>query len=322
MADSSLGSNLSSSAAVICPRLPLSISGVEYEPTGLNRGAKLAVCLFNSFTSPLAVLANSLVFVAILRKKSLRSVHNTSVLCLAFADLLVAMVAQPCFVSFHAKSLLLGRVSCSVDLAVYAFGELVCAGLSFLTLTLITAERYLAIFHPYSYREHATKARILGAVGATWLVWVTYASVVRFSPGIDPAFYTAVPGLLISANFIATLFVYSKVIQLTRRCNHTVGAPPYSLQAPGADASETRRSKTIAYISLALLGCFTPVFIASVLHQARLLSDHVAYHVVYPAAESAVFFNSLLNPLIYVWRDQHMRTSFAELCKPRIGLGV
>ena len=300
-------SNLVSSGH-ICPDLPLSISGVEYAASSPVRIAKTLITVFNGFTCPLAIFANTLVFIAVLRKSSLRTVHNTSVLCLALADLLVAMVTQPCFISYQVKMLWVGHVVCSADLAIYAFVELVCTGLSFLTLTLITIERYLAIFHPFMYTEHASRERILGVIGGVWLLWITYASIVRFTPGIDSDYYTVVPCLLISLNFIATVFVYARVVRLTRQ--NRVGVPP-----PHNSLPETKTSKTIVYISLALLACFTPVFVVSIMHQAGLLGDHVVYHVMYPAAESAVFLNSLLNPLIYVWRSRCMRSSLKEFWK-------
>lgn len=61
----------------------------------------LLTCIGDGISCPVATVENLLVPAVVLKNRSLWTVFNTSVLCLAFTDLLIAMFAQPAFIAYH-----------------------------------------------------------------------------------------------------------------------------------------------------------------------------------------------------------------------------
>lgn len=61
----------------------------------------LLTCIGNEISCPVATVENLLVPAVVLKNRSLWTVFNTSVLCLAFTDLLIAMFAQPAFIAYQ-----------------------------------------------------------------------------------------------------------------------------------------------------------------------------------------------------------------------------
>ena len=303
----------------------LGLKMVPFTPTVLFRSVSLILCVFNSVLCPLTVAGNILVFVAVLRKSQLRTVANTSILCLAFTDLTVGVFVQPSYVAYQASKLTASPDSFPCDnLLIYSFSGVICICMSFLTLILISLERYLAVFYPYRYVAKVNSKRVLGMTVTVWAISIGILLTVRFLFGINSNEETGVISLLIIANFLVTSFVYFKIFRLVKRCNAQVNAetpqhtstseaePPSQMNS---NPREAKASKTVAFVAGTLFLCFTPTLCASIMDQAGLVRTDLLYHVIYPIAESAVLFNSCVNPGIYVWRSRGIRRSLYELLR-------
>ena len=72
----------------ICPHLPIEVQTLPYMANTTAQVITLLTCIGNGISYP---VENLLVFAVILKTRSLWTVFNTSVLCLAFTDLLIAM---------------------------------------------------------------------------------------------------------------------------------------------------------------------------------------------------------------------------------------
>lgn len=83
----------------------LGLKMVPFRSAILFRSVSVALCIINSVLCPLTVAGNVLVFMAVLRKVQLRTVANTSILCLAFTDLMVGVFVQPSYVVYQASKL-------------------------------------------------------------------------------------------------------------------------------------------------------------------------------------------------------------------------
>ena len=300
-------------ASNICAGQPLStgLRMVAFRPTPTLQGITILVCSFNGILCPLTIFVNVMVFIAVLRKAELRSVPNTSILCLAFADLLVGALVQPSYIAYQASKLKLQDAGfpCS-ELLAYSFLGVICICFSFLTLTLITLERYLAVFCPFKYTTVATKRRIVVSNMACWLTWIGLVVTLRLSYGINSSQETAAISVVIATNFVLTFFVYWKIFRFVQKCVSHVG--PQNGQ-PAGDLQEAKASRTVALITGTLFLCFAPTLCATAVDQAGLLEPEALYHLWYPLAETAVLFNSFLNPIIYVWRTEGIRQSVQEI---------
>lgn len=298
---------------------------VPFTSAVLFRSVSVVLCVVNSLVCPLTVAGNILVFVAVLRKAQLRTVANTSILCLAFTDLMVGVFVQPSYVVYQASKLSASPYSFPCDkLLIYSFSGVICICMSFLTLILISLERYMAVFYPYVYVAKVNSNRVVGATVTVWLISIGILLTVRFLFGINSNEEVGVISLVIITNFLVTSFVYFKIFRLVKRCNTQVnvemsqntstseGEAPSQMNA---NPQEAKASKTVAFVAGTLFLCFTPTLCTTIVDQARLAPRDLLYHVIYPIAETAVLFNSCVNPGIYVWRNRGIRRSLCELLR-------
>lgn len=296
---------------------------VPFTQESLFRSVSLVLCVVNSVLCPLTVLGNLLVFMAVLRKPQLRNVANTSILCLAFTDLTVGVFVQPSYVIYQVSKLTTGPDNFPCDkLLIYSFSGVICICMSFLTLILISLERYLAVFYPYRYVEKVNSKRLVTVTVTVWGISIGILLTVRFLFGINSNEETGVISLVIITNFIVTSFVYFRIFRLVKRSNAQVNVelshitstsdqePPSQMNS---NPREAKASKTVAFVAGTLFLCFTPTLCVTIVDQAGLAPKDLLYHVIYPIAETAVLLNSCLNPGIYVWRSEGIRRSLCEL---------
>ena len=101
--------------------------------------------IINIITSPLTVLLNVLVIVAVIRRPRLQSYPNILLACLAVTDVLTGLITQPSFVLCGILQLLSMNES-EVTLCSFNYSALRTLSLgSCLHLMLITCDRLIAI---------------------------------------------------------------------------------------------------------------------------------------------------------------------------------
>jgi len=301
---------------------------VPFRSAVLFRSVSVILCVLNSFLCPLTVAGNILVFMAVLRKVPLRTVANTSILCLAFTDLMVGGFVQPSYVVYQASKLAASPDSFPCDkLLIYSFSGVICICMSFLTLILISLERYLAVFYPYTYEAKVNSRRVILFTVTVWAISIGILLSVRFLFGINSNEETGVISLVIITNFLVTSVVYFKIFRLVKRCNaqvsvemsqHTGSTSESTENGPtthpvNSSPREAKASKTVAFVAGTLFLCFMPTLCVTIVDQAGLAPRDLLYHVIYPIAETAVLLNSCVNPGIYVWRNRGIRRSLCEL---------
>lgn len=308
----------------VCRDIGLSgLKMVPFPQTALFHTVTLVLCVLNSVTCPLTIVGNVLVFTAVLRKPQLRNVANTSILCLAFTDLTVGVFVQPSYVIYQTSKLTTAPTDFPCGkLLIYSFSGVICICMSFLTLILISLERYMAVFYPYRYVEKVNSKRLISVIVTVWGISIGTLLTVRFLFGINSNEEVGVISLVIITNFIITSFVYFRIFRLVKRCNAQVQVelshnnstsshePPLQ---ENSNPREAKASKTVAFVAGTLFLCFTPTLCATIVDQASLAPSDLLYHVIYPIGETAVLLNSCLNPGIYVWRNQGIRSSLREL---------
>lgn len=293
---------------------------IPYSSTSLLETTTLFTCIFNGMLCPLIVLGNILVLVAILRKAELRHLANTSILLLALSDISVGAMAQPAFVVFLAIKYETKETACEA-FGVYTALLYICVGLSCFTLIAITLERYLAIFQPYWYVQHVTQMRVILTVLCMWTVWVLHTCSLWVLPfSLAWFLYRIVPVVVVSSTFVIAVVVYWKVFKLCRRKRAVIRCRNNSTctqdeNNPGNSVNfrETKTSKTVSLVTGSLFLCYSPFFCTlAIASTVKSLDQRIAFHMIFPLAETALFLNSLLNPLIYVWRSKDIRDSLRE----------
>lgn len=308
--------NGSLSPVPLCPSLPIGVTTMSYTPNTAAKIVTLITCIVNGISSPLATMENLLVFVIVLRNRSLWTVFNTSVLCLAFTDLIIAVFIQPSFIAYQASKHI-GRDFACIPYFIKTVFEFWSVGLSFVTLALITLERYFAVFKPFRYRAIVSRSRVMCVILSGWVVWSIFSFSLRFSSnGMNLKAYSVLSSILISFTLLETIFVYIKLYKVTRVKQNTVHYnTAQDNNKSDFNGQETKAAKTIIIITAAFFLCFAPTLCASIAHQAGAVKDDVMLHVIYPLAECALFLTALINPFIYVWRDASVREKGKEIAR-------
>ena len=301
------------SSAAPCVESTLSVELSSFELSTGIFVVLLAVCVSNCFLSFLAVLENGLVLVVIVKYRELHTNPNILIFTLALTDLLVGLVVQPAFVTYIASKLRL-QFNCQA-LIVYLYAEIVCVGLSLLTLSLICCERYFAVLHPFKYVTIVTKSAVMKTAGIVWFLWFTFNVVSRALKVKNDEFFSPVASVIIGASLILNGVLYFRIYRVIRQHEQQTLAQKQvqlelrNTERPNAVSSVSRESKmarTVSYIAVLLVLCYTPLMITSIA-DVLLPSDAIFDHMIYPLAETATFMNSCVNPLLYCWRCQDIR---------------
>lgn len=285
---------------------------IRFPHTMSARVTAVSTCIISALGLITAVSCNTLFVVAFARTRELRTLANLFLVSLSFTDLLVGAVVEPLYIARQSLALS-GFDDCGVWIA-YLTMALFCTGASFLNLTLISCERYVAIFSPLNYMRLVTKTRVLSIIGCMWLTWVTLTSM-RFA-GIPNRIVYLICFAVIGSCYAVTAFVYFFIFREARRHHRRIVAEQqnYDPLAPSV-ARETKFAKTMAYIFGALLICYSPGMVILLIRTIKGDSPELLYNF-YPWAENLIFLNSSLNPMIYCWRNREIRCAVFRVINP------
>ena len=261
--------------------------------------------IINIITSPCIALVNVLVIMAVIRRPRLQSYPNILLACLAATDVFNGLITQPLFILCGILELLGMNepevILCSFH---YAFlrGLSIC---SCLHLMLITCERLIAIKFTLRYPHLVTTRSIKVAVITVWIVSV-FPGVTR--PINNESLETFSVFLVAFTFMFCILFiVVSYVILYLEVLRHRKMMKTQQLSQNQVEsfAKEHKALKTTVFVVGAVLLCFVPVVFILVLRGVGLF-----IFVSVPWIRTFAILNSLLNPLIYCWRQEEMRKYF------------
>ena len=267
-----------------------------------RHATNLITAAINGLCSPFAVIANFLVVFVIARNGALHTPSNVLLACLAFSDLLVGLVVQPCYVVFRLLENILHFVPCGLRV-VYSESFWVCYGVSFLTLSAISFERYIALRLHLRYKELITTERVLKVAIGIWLldialtfiVWIVQSKHLRNGHA----------GLLLLC-LLVTLGTHVKIFWILRRHQRQINSFNINRTQPMKRniQRQNRLAVSVAYIVVIYFTCNIPVLIA----MAYLFAGgHFSNFNIFSWAETIAFLNSLLNPVICCWRNRGIR---------------
>jgi len=159
------------------------ISFLPINPENISsdlRAVFIARIAVNVLTCPLIIMLNILVMVAVKTKQQLPTKSNIPLACLVTASWPGdGIIVQP-FHIINSSFLLSGQGNrfnkVSVTLTVK------CLMPPFTLLFLMSAERYVAVRHPFSYEKQVIVGRIIIASGLAWVTFYTRASFFSIFP--------------------------------------------------------------------------------------------------------------------------------------------
>ena len=262
---------------------------------------------------PLTVLFNVLVILAVKKTPRLQSKANILLACLAATDAFIGLTAQPSIILVELFRFI-DMKSLALIIRDYIHSGALLAGItnSLLHLMLVTFERLVAIKFTTHHSFLITGKNIKVSVAIFWIfalcTWALrcttpYAIVFTVGP--------LVPSCII---FIAISYVI--LYRETLRHRKRIKTEQIAQQKVENFLKENKALKTTVYVIGSLLLCFIPPLTLLLLYVLEGLSlKNSVYFESF--CRVLIMLNSLLNPLIYFWRDKEMRKLVSPYCRSR-----
>ena len=274
--------------------------------------------ILNILSSPVTILMNVLVIMAVKTRSRLQSKYNILLACLAGTDLLVGVASQPSYIVgqiYVIKGLSLSEYCGYHKLT--NFLVLIPIFASVFHLTLISIERFVALKYTFRYTTIVTGLRLKIAVVSSWV----YA----FCPGIlrilseKLEFISGVGiAIVLFLNILLIIFCHLSVYFVTRRHERQIKCEQVSPQAAADFAKEKKALKTTRIIIMALLVCLFPLFLYIVFWSVSSETSGYIVNVIvlsHPVCIWLSSLNSLCNPFIYCYRNKMFRKACKDLLR-------
>lgn len=288
--------------------------------TGAYEGIQITNCAINVLLSYTAITLNTITILA-LRKTSLSSPLKTLLLSLAVSDLGVGLLVQPLYVaSFVMESE--GNYSASYNFVIKSYDMIVvflCVA-SFLGVTALSVDRFLAIHLHLRYQAIVTHKRVVASVVSIWVLSAVISqTALRIRKVTFLMFGTISVICLISSAF----FYYKIYVTVQRHANQIQVLQLQPRQGDNEMVEYNARLKKAAigtfYVYLVFLICNLPNTLFFLI-PSNLVHQSADLGTILSLADTLVFLNSSLNPLIYCWKMRHIRQAIMEMLR-KIYLG-
>ena len=276
----------------------------------------ISTVIINGISAPLTVLINVLVIMAVKRRPRLRTNTNILLASLAATDaVLTALLVQPSFILWKMLQLLGTTRQETVNATRFHNSSLRTAFMfSSLHLMLVTGERLVAIKFFTRYPYVVTKQNIKRAVTVLWIsaiIWGIAELVAQInSKGVIGYMNVPLAFVLISCVLFITCS-YVILYRETLRQRKKIKTQQLPQEAVERFAQENKALKTTVYIVGAVVFCLLPaaIFLLWVvsLPPGAEPAKLKFFYAFTPWIRTFGMLNSLLNPLIYCWRQKEMR---------------
>ena len=279
-----------------------------------RHASNLITATINAVCSPFAVVANFLVVLVIARKVAPHTPSNVLLASLACSDLMVGMVVQPCYVVFRLYENISHLVPPCLLRIVYSESFWVCYGVSFLTLSAISIERYIALHLHLRYKGLVTTQRVLIVAMIIWVLdialtfmeWIALSKLLR----------NCHAALLLFC-LLVTFATHLKILLILRRHQRQINSINRIPSKRKIFQRQTRLAVSVSYIVVIYVTCNIPVLFVMVYNFA---GGHFNNLNVFSWTETIAFLNSSINPVIFCWRNRGIRRAVLNILAKMICL--
>lgn len=276
------------------------------ESRGSIETSVVVICVLNAPLMLTSTAGNILVLTAIKKTPSIRSSSITMLCSLAVSDLLVGFIVQPFFLaSLLTRVFLIERIS-----KITAF---CLCGVSLCTMTAISIDRFLALQYPMRYQATITAhQRALNTLIV--IIWLHNFVFSGFYVWNWPLYFIMI-ATGVCLFILVSAFCYIRIYRIVRRHQIQIQAQQQAAQqntTEGDNSNMVRMKRSalntfIFYIAMVL--CYFPIIIS--LCVASITSKDLPE--VWHLADTVVFLNSSVNPLLYCWRLGEIRKEVLKI---------
>ena len=277
---------------------------------------------FDTFPLLLAIFIaalNSLILFLTAKVKSLRTVTNLILGSLAVSDLLSGVLGIPLYLACSAVQ---KTVVCAITQMLTRFFSISVV----LHLLLVSVDRHVAVVHAIRYRSLVTKRRILSLLLSVWLTAIFVALIQLSWLGLDinvnedsnekTASINIVYDILCIIFFflvplITMIFCYTTIFLALRQQLRAIKQNNVGLCFKVEQRRSYSRERRAAIIFLSMIVvyiiCWLPYFLLDLQHQFENDFFSLPVSVEYAVFYYPKFLNSVLDPLLYVYRKHDFR---------------
>lgn len=279
----------------------------EWYSTKATHVTNIILVVMNLLTALSATVGNSLILLSVWRTPNLRTPSNILLCCLAFADFLVGLIVQPTNalqIIFEIKQNL--QAYCVAKILTTGSLSWICAGVSFLVITAISVERFLAIKLHLRYESIVTVRRVLLVVLIFWVICVSL--VIARLLGVSYSALVMTVVIMDITCIVITVAAYFKIYQQVR----TLQRKTKDQMHLAPDINSFKRSAiTMLYIITLFLGTFIPFITVLVIKMRR--GGGPRLNIIYNFFATFVYFSSSLNPFVYCFRLKEIRIAVFKI---------
>ncbi|XP_040004992.1 trace amine-associated receptor 13c-like [Xiphias gladius] len=261
----------------------------------------------------LTVVLNLLVIISISHFRQLHTTTNLLLLSLAFADFLMGVLQMPAEILLFRGCWILGDFICAM---IYFLGFLIVS-VSVGNMVLISVDRYVAICEPMSYTTKVTVKRVQLCICLCWIFSAVHSSWILRDFLKQPDMYNSCYGeCVVVINFVEgavdlvlsflcpialIIVLYLRVFvvavsQARAMRAHVAAVTLQRSKAVKAKKSEMKAAWTLGAVVVVFMLCFCPYYCFTVAAENNLVEASSAAIEIW-----LLYFNSCLNPVIYVF---------------------
>lgn len=287
-----------------------------------------------SFLSPITVVSNSLLLVAIYKDpfKSFRTPVTYFIISLAVVDLITGLVVEPFFAAYYFacyfyQTLYPGK-HFDYLLQTGTFLSLIMLSTSFLLVLALTTTQYIAITFPHKYRRFFTKKRVLVSVSCCFVYFSIFSSL-QFTKipkdiyfKINLHLHPTVVGVLLT---VAHIFLYksfrkfvqkSKAIRQQSMISRAIYQPSQVAQDNKSEAKHQKQLTVVALFLSALLlfSLFPHIVTFYVYLYTKPMSYQFLLHIsiALRVSDMIMFLKVAVDAYIYAWRHPKYRKAVKD----------
>ncbi|XP_071339054.1 trace amine-associated receptor 13c-like [Trachinotus anak] len=273
----------------------------------------------------LTVVLNLLVIISISHFRQLHTTTNLLLLSLAVADFLVGLLQMPAEILLFRGCWILGDFICAVN---YFLGYLTVS-VSVGIMVLISIDRYIAICDPMFYSTKVTVKRVQYCVYLCWIFSAVHSTWILRDFLKQPNRYNSCYGECVvvltyvetAADLLMTFLgpivvitiLYLRVFvvavsQARAMRSHIAAVTLQRSETVKAKKSEIKAARTLGVVIAAFLLCNCPYYCFIVAAEYNLIGVSTAAIEIW-----LLYFNSCLNPVIYVFFYPWFRKSIKHI---------
>ena len=259
----------------------------------------------NLISAIVSTVGNSLVLVTIWRTPRLHSPSNVLLAGLALCDLGVGLICQPTWIITEMRS----NKARAIVVWIYVLSAEFFVDVSFVTLTAISIDRYLALRLHLRFRQLVTVKRVVILLVVLWM-----ANLFVFVWAVFHYYSVFILQLLVLFMFVLlTIFCYFKILKIVRRHQAQIQSQLFIRRNAELTLAYTERKRNSVLSMLYIVGIFIISYIPWLSVSVSSCCIRELDSTFWKPALSLLFANSSVNQVLYCWQFTDLRQAAKEI---------